>query len=161
MKVLIALQDRLLTRELLPFLTQHNWVEPAEFEIMHIVDQPFMAYHVDIELHERIHQRAKELVDAVVDELQKAVPGAKISGFVVEGDPKEEIVKAAHAMPANLIIMGSHGRGLIGRMFLGSVSLAVHAAAPCSVLILRTHQTVKEKQSEKVAENVVISPSPA
>jgi nucleotide-binding universal stress UspA family protein len=38
---------------------------------------------------------------------------------------------------ADLIVVGSHGRSAIGRLFLGSVSKQVATEAPCSVLVAR------------------------
>jgi len=41
----------------------------------------------------------------------------------------------------DLIVVGSRGKGGIGRLLLGSVSEAVARAAPCSVLIVRKGTT--------------------
>ena len=61
----------------------------------------------------------------------------EITTEVLEGSPKELIVDEAKRWGADLIVLGSHGRGAIGRFFLGSVSLAVAAHASCSVEIAR------------------------
>jgi nucleotide-binding universal stress UspA family protein len=61
----------------------------------------------------------------------------EITTEVLEGSPKELIVDEAKRWGADLIVVGSHGRGSVGRFFLGSVSLAVAAHAPCSVEIVR------------------------
>ncbi len=55
---------------------------------------------------------------------------------VLGGQPEEEIVELAEKWGADLIVVGSHGRGFFGRM-LGSVSDAVVHHAPCSVLVVR------------------------
>lgn len=57
--------------------------------------------------------------------------------FVQVGKPAAEIVKAAKEWPADIIVIGSHGRGGIGRLLLGSVAEGVirHAAHP--VLVVR------------------------
>lgn len=55
---------------------------------------------------------------------------------VLKGPPEKEIVELAENWGADLIVVGSHGRGFFGRM-LGSVSDAVVNHAPCSVLIVR------------------------
>jgi len=54
------------------------------------------------------------------------------------GVPAAKIVDAAKKWPADLIVMGSHGRGKIGGLFLGSVSQEVLHHAPCPVLVVRT-----------------------
>ena len=53
------------------------------------------------------------------------------------GDPGKEIVRYAKEVNANMIIMSSHGRTGLARLFLGSVSERVLRLANCPVLILR------------------------
>ena len=53
-------------------------------------------------------------------------------------NPSSYIPRAARAWGADMIIVGSHGRGFLGRIALGSVSDAVVHSAPCSVLIVRS-----------------------
>lgn len=55
---------------------------------------------------------------------------------IMKGPPEKEIVELAEEWGADLIVVGSHGRGFIGRM-IGSVSDAVVHHAPCSVLVIR------------------------
>lgn len=52
-------------------------------------------------------------------------------------NPSSFIPRAAKAWGADMIIVGSHGRGFLGRIALGSVSDAVVHSAPCSVLVVR------------------------
>lgn len=47
------------------------------------------------------------------------------------------IVAEANKYKPDLIVVGSHGRGSIGRLFLGSVSLKVLSEAKCSVRVAR------------------------
>ena len=60
----------------------------------------------------------------------------KVSSEVLKGSPEHQIVDEARHWKADLIVVGSHGRGFWGRM-LGSVSDAVVHHAPCSVLVVR------------------------
>ena len=61
----------------------------------------------------------------------------KVSTQVVGGLPKHAIPDEAEAFKADLIVLGSHGRGRIERFLLGSVPLAVVTHATCSVEIVR------------------------
>lgn len=63
--------------------------------------------------------------------------GLNVSFLVWTGDPGESIVSAAEAEAADLIVVGTHGRGTIGRLLLGSVSEHVVRHAPCPVLVAR------------------------
>jgi nucleotide-binding universal stress UspA family protein len=64
--------------------------------------------------------------------------GVKVTFLVWDGDPGESIVAAAESEGADLVLVGSHGRGPIGRLLLGSVSEYVVRNAPCPVLVART-----------------------
>ncbi|HEX4180354.1 MAG TPA: universal stress protein, partial [Caulobacteraceae bacterium] len=57
--------------------------------------------------------------------------------FTPEGHPAEEIVAAAQAWSADLIVIGSHGRSALTQVLLGSVAEAVMRNAPCPVLVVR------------------------
>lgn len=46
------------------------------------------------------------------------------------------LLRYAEAVRADLLVIGSHGRGRLARMLLGSVAEAVVAASPCPVLTL-------------------------
>lgn len=52
------------------------------------------------------------------------------------GDPTATIVREARALPADLIVMGTHGRGGFKRFLLGSVAEALLRTAPCPVLVV-------------------------
>jgi nucleotide-binding universal stress UspA family protein len=56
---------------------------------------------------------------------------------VLGGTPHEAIVATAKQLGADLIVMGTHGRGALERFFLGSVADRVIRSAPCPVLTVR------------------------
>jgi len=59
-----------------------------------------------------------------------------INTQIVNGDPGQQLVEIAKAWDADLIVVGSHGRGFWGRL-LGSVSDGVTHHSPCSVLVVK------------------------
>ena len=66
--------------------------------------------------------------------------GANAAGLTWVGDAGESIVEAAAAEHADLIVVGTHERGTVGRLFLGSVSDHVVRHARCPVMVVRpTH----------------------
>lgn len=67
--------------------------------------------------------------------------GLKISTAAPTGPPAQVILDEAEGWGADLIVVGSHGRGFWGRLLLGSVSQAVAAHAECSVEIVRRPDT--------------------
>ena len=69
--------------------------------------------------------------------LREKNPSLTITTTVIEGSPKSAILKEAERFGADLIVVGSHGSGPVGRFLLGSVSQAVALHAKCSVEIVR------------------------
>lgn len=84
-----------------------------------------------------IRTMAEEAVQNAADLLTRRNPGWYISTKVVEGSPKHAILQQADEFGADLIVVGSHGRGAVGRFLLGSVSQSVSMHAKCSVEIAR------------------------
>ena len=89
-------------------------------------------------IDEAVHQQAQEFVSEAAAEIRKSFPGIdlKLSTEVLRGSPDQQIVEKAKEWKADLIVVGSHGRGFWGRM-LGSVSDGVVHHATCSVLVVR------------------------
>jgi len=63
----------------------------------------------------------------------------------VHGKPFSEIISFASRWKVDLIVMGTHGRGLAAHLLLGSVAEKVVRKAPCAVLTVRPegHQFVR------------------
>ena len=62
---------------------------------------------------------------------------AKGGGLLRDGPAAPAILSAASELPAQLLVVGTHGRTGLSRIALGSVAEAVVRAAPCSVLTVR------------------------
>ena len=62
--------------------------------------------------------------------------GVRVRNFVRVGDPATEILRHAELAPTDLIVMGTQGRGGLGRMLFGSVAKTVSRGASCPVLIV-------------------------
>jgi nucleotide-binding universal stress UspA family protein len=74
-------------------------------------------------------------VEAIVQRARAG--GAEATGLTWEGDAGESIVEASEAESADLIVVGTHERGTVGRLFLGSVSDHVVRHARCPVMVVR------------------------
>jgi nucleotide-binding universal stress UspA family protein len=64
--------------------------------------------------------------------------GVRATFLVWQGDPPEAILEAANAEDVDLIVMGSHGRGRLGRLLLGSTSERVNHECPRDVLVIQS-----------------------
>jgi len=58
----------------------------------------------------------------------------------VSSDPARAIVEHAKATHVDLIVVGTHGRGAVARLMMGSVAEKVVRTAPCPVLVVRPHE---------------------
>ena len=89
-----------------------------------------------------LHERDKILRDVAVhmtslERLFNAAGFAASAELDTKESPSQAILNAARAWPADLIVMGSHGRSGLNRWLLGSVAEGVMRQAPCSVQIVR------------------------
>ncbi|MDC3956824.1 universal stress protein [Polyangium jinanense] len=87
------------------------------------------------ELAEAVRQGAQRKLDAVLEAHRGR--GVRLDGVLREGRSADEICKVAAEISADLIVMGTHGRGAIGRALLGSVATAVLRRAKIPVMTLR------------------------
>ncbi|MBW8242844.1 universal stress protein [Muricauda oceani] len=88
----------------------------------------------------------EEIVDLAVQMLREKNPRLSVTTAVVNGWPKNVILEEAEAFNADLIIVGSQGRGAVSRFLLGSVSQSVAMHARCSVMIVRKRGMNKKDQ---------------
>jgi nucleotide-binding universal stress UspA family protein len=80
-------------------------------------------------------QDARENLEAFAQELSNR--GIKVQPFLRVGYPFDEIVLMAKHFDIDLIIIGSHGRGAISRLLVGSTAERVVEHAPCPVLVVK------------------------
>lgn len=87
---------------------------------------------------DQVRERRETAAQALVERGRGV--GVPVSFLVWDGDPGDMIVAAAEAEHADMVVVGSHGRGAVGRLFLGSVSEHVVRHAPCPVLVVRPRE---------------------
>lgn len=93
--------------------------------------------HVHIQHGQRHTAEAERYAEKAVARLNKAYPGWKVRSEILTDSPAWGIVKRAESYKPDLIVIGSHGRGLLGRAVFGSVSQKVLAHAQCDIRICR------------------------
>jgi nucleotide-binding universal stress UspA family protein len=113
----------------------------ANITVLHIYGLPIYnypdgSYIPSPDVAESIKKGAHEQLDAFI--AKKRSGGVSLSSLVREGRTAEEICRAATEIGADLIVMGTHGRGLLGRTVLGSVAEAVLRQASVPVMTIRT-----------------------
>jgi nucleotide-binding universal stress UspA family protein len=88
---------------------------------------------------EGVSQILEEEGEAAIDRVEAiaASHDVPVDGRVVRGTPSKEIVRNAETAGCDLIVMGTHGRGGIDRLLLGSVAERVVRSSPMPVLTVR------------------------
>lgn len=78
---------------------------------------------------------ALERLLALRDDVAAMAPeGVTIVTRMAAGDATDEILAAVETLAADLLVVGTHGPGVLERTFLGSVASDLMRLAPCSVL---------------------------
>ncbi len=104
------------------------------FEIP-VVGFPDGAYVATAEITSRILNAAQQALDDAVTKHESArVP---MTTRLCQADPRDAIVALAKDLPADLIVMGTHGRRGLARAFIGSVAESVVRIATVPVLTVR------------------------
>jgi nucleotide-binding universal stress UspA family protein len=139
MKILVGIDDSKSSADVLRAMVTQHRTENTEVRVLHVLQPiapapPQMAAGYAPELEDQ-KKPAHELVERIAKELRSA--GFKADTAVEVGDVRESIIDTAAEWGADLIVVGSHGRGGIQRFLLGSVAEFVARHAKCSVEIVR------------------------
>lgn len=92
---------------------------------------------------EQARKDAAVFCNQAIHALAKRFPLWKIAGSTAEGSPADEILDKSKSWNPDLIVTGAHGRSLLGRVFLGSVSQKVLHYAHASVRITHGNPAAK------------------
>ena len=85
----------------------------------------------------QVVRESDELAAKAAAGFQANFPRWKVSHEAVWGSANWELFSKAEEWKADLILVGSHGRNLVGRFFLGSISQWLLNEARCSVRVAR------------------------
>jgi universal stress protein A len=108
----------------------------ANLIVLHVAHQPALANAETI-----LATGAELYLEQARDQLlQLDVPAAGINVIrrLEDGERVIEILRVAHEVQADLIVMGTHGRSGLKRVLMGSVAEGVTRKARCPVLTVRT-----------------------
>lgn len=96
---------------------------------------PMSIYLVPTYTEEDYRQDAQDLMDTIVKEAAAEFGDVPIDSDLVGGRPGPALAHAAEG--AELLVIGSHGRGELPGMHLGSVATYCVHHSPCPVLVYR------------------------
>lgn len=143
-RIVIAVDESSYAKDLVEFVAKHRWDRSDCFKLVHVLKPlqvsartGFFPAAVLTDLNVARRQKAHELLDDLSSELFASVPGNRIDCEILEGFPADEIIRQAKEWHADIIFMGSHGRGGIKRFLLGSVAASVSNSALAATIIVR------------------------
>lgn len=108
-------------------------------DVLPIAAEPFaLSSDYYQQLTDSLTSLARGYLDTAKATITKRFDGTEVSVSteILRGPADQLIIERAKDWRADLIVVGSHGRGFWGRL-LGSVSTGVVHHAPCSVLVVR------------------------
>ena len=120
--------------------TQFKLISVVE-HIRPMVAEPFGASNEHFRsVEEDLRKAALVSVEGYKEYIKTKFPDLNldIKTEVSIGNVKKIIVDDAEQFEADIVVVGSHGYGFVGRMLLGSVSDYVIHHAPCSVIVIRS-----------------------
>lgn len=145
MKILLALDQSSHSNAALEMVIGRPWPPGSDFKVLTVVE-PFHPEYAGwqsnyvplaVEAQKAQFESASQLIVNAKQALTKAFGAEHVSGEAVEGYIKDKILDVAKSWPADLIVVGSHGRRGFTKFLLGSVSEAIASHAPCSVEIVK------------------------
>ncbi|HEX7185643.1 MAG TPA: universal stress protein [Thermoanaerobaculia bacterium] len=103
---------------------------------------------------EQIERSAAEELRRFVLENRPEAP-FHVETAVLPGEARFEILRELEERPADLVILGTHGRGGLDRLVLGSVASTVARKAPCSVLVISPEAALEEGIADAITTQTV------
>jgi nucleotide-binding universal stress UspA family protein len=88
------------------------------------------------ELQKEVEDDARRQLHQMLVDTDRGGP-ASISAVLTAGSPAAAILEYAKDHEIDLIVMGTHGRGALAHLVMGSVAEQVVRLAPCPVLTVR------------------------
>lgn len=90
---------------------------------------------IDRDLYQQLLTLERRRVDSAREHVARAHPGVHVECLTPDSTAHKALTELSRY--ADLVVVGSHGRGALGSIVLGSVSSYVATAAHCPVVVVR------------------------
>lgn len=116
----------------------------ARLHVLHVVEDVMLRYTPEVgvigtDLQKDLDALARRQLDALVRDDDRRELGAV--AVIRRGiNSADAIVAYAKENPIDLIVTGTHGRGTVQHLLMGSVAERVVRIAPCPVLTVHAHE---------------------
>ena len=140
MKIVFAADGSACTKKALAFLVTHERLAGAEDEVLVLNVQAPLPPSVALTMRsDAANDSHRDQANKVLDPIKVFLDRHPIRYRCewVVGSPAAEIVEATRRENAHMIVMGTHGHGLLGRVLMGSVAQRVVADCDVPVLLVK------------------------
>jgi len=110
----------------------------AEVKLVCVVDEKYLIANPEfrtsyVDLYNLHLEQAEKIVNKISKELAK---GVKVEVETPRNNPAAAVIEMTKDWKADLVVMGTHGKSGIAKMFLGSTSQYVirHLTVPCLIV---------------------------
>ena len=140
--IVVALDFSDASGPVLEFAAKMAGVFGATLHLVHVVEpEPtYSAYGFTPEEFPAIHvfqKEARSRAKSALDEKRKALDGdLKVETHLLEGNPMHALLEFGMEEGADLVVLGSHGHGVVASMLLGSVAEGLVRKAEIPVLVV-------------------------
>ncbi len=150
MRILVAVDDSDCSQAAVDVVTRTTWPEASAVKVVSVArlacaDSPVFGLFAPEFIGELV-QAGEEDSRCAADRARCAIERSKnaspVECEVLHGDPVEAIVQEAGRWHADLIVVGSHDRGPLGRFTHGSISQSLEERAPCSVRVAHLGEAI-------------------
>lgn len=140
MKILLAADGSKYTKKALAFLMAHESLCGPKDELVVLHVQPPVPPRVKTMVGAtQVRDYYKEESEKVLEPIERFLERHKISAKPVwrVGHPADEILAAVEDENAHMLVMGTHGRSVMGRAIMGSVAQSVLSSLKVPVLLVK------------------------
>lgn len=140
MKILLAADGSVFTKKALAWVLAHENLPGVIDELVVITVQPRLpARVISVMGRDDVSAYQQDEIRRVLAPIEKFLARHEVHWRTISaiGPAAEEIVRAATREKSSLIVMGTHGRGALGRAVMGSVATRVVSQSPVPVLLVR------------------------
>ena len=144
MKVIVAIDSEQSATTAVEHIQKRTYQEGTEILLVHVVVPGFADAPAE-GIPDVVAQEWKDeqrVLDEPAETLRKQT-GLEVSTDILSGETTDSLARLARVLPADEIIVPSHGRHGFERFWFGSVADDIVDSAPCTVVVLKMPQKSK------------------
>jgi len=143
MELLVAIDFSDSSRNVLDYVTDLAIAVSGKIWLLHVAepDPEFVGYDVDPPemrdvIARRFHKEHQQIQDLSQEFRSK---GLDCEALLIQGPTVETILRQSKKLSVDMVVVGSHGKGILRHLLVGSISEGVLKQSSVPVLVVPTH----------------------